>query len=252
MNEITAILVDDEKNSTEVLATLLGMHCPDIKILSWAHSVKEASVQIREQKPDLVFLDIQMPLQNGFELLKSFGSAIPFEVIFVTSYNHYAINAIKFSALDYLLKPVDISELKAAVKKARAALAEKKDTSFQISHLIKNLSMDEINKSVIVHHKDKVHIVRNNDIEYILSEGRYSNLFLNNRSNFMIPRNLKEFEEYFEQCSTLLRINKSTIINVNLLKSYTKGEMCIIEMESGTTFEVSRRRKQEILQKIKR
>lgn len=252
MKEITAILVDDEQNSVEVLKALLDIHCPEVRILSHANSVKEAFSKIKEYEPDLVFLDIQMPVQSGFDLLRSFGSTIPFEVIFVTSYDHYAINAIKFSALDYLLKPVDITELKDAVKKAQLALGEKKDPSFQINHLIKSLSVEEVNKSVIAHHKDKVHIIRDSDIEYILSEGRYSQLFLNNRSSFVIPRNLKEFEEYFEDCPVLLRINKSAIININLLKSYTKGETCMIEMESGIVFEVSRRRKQDILHRLKK
>src|SRR5687768_7808677 len=129
--KINSIIVDDEKNSREVLQTLLAKFCPEVNIVGEAASVKDAYQIISKTNPDLVFLDIEMPMGNGFSLLQKFDT-IPFSVIFITSYDHYAINAIKFSAIDYLLKPVETSELKCAVSKA---ISKKKE----VNHYIINL-----------------------------------------------------------------------------------------------------------------
>ncbi len=246
-----AIIVDDEKNNIEVLQTLLTSYCEDVEIVATASSVAEAYEKINTFSPELVFLDIQMPVQNGFELLKMYGTDIPFEVIFVTGFDHYAISAIKFSALDYLLKPVDIDELQQAVEKAKGIIERKSSTAVEKSQLIENLAASELDKSFVIHDKEKVNVVKASQIEYIHSEGRYSQLFLFGGAQFLMARNLKEFEEYFSENGYFLRISKSVMINMNALKSYTKGEICIIELNSGTSFEVSRRRKQEILQRIK-
>lgn len=247
-----AIVVDDEKNNVEVLQTLLNTYCPEVTVVGVAHSVQEAYTKINELRPDLVFLDIQMPLQNGFELLRMFTPHIPFEVIFVTGYDHYAITAIKFSALDYLLKPVEIEELKWAVEKAKNTLARKYNSSLEQQQLIENLHAQELDKTIVIHDKEKVSLVKISEIEYIQSEGRYSDVFLQNGQHYLMARTLKEFEEFFQGNEAFLRINKSVIIYLPTLKSYTKGETCIIELASGNSFEVSRRRKQEILQRLKK
>lgn len=247
---IKALLVDDEKNGVEVLHTLLSRHCPDIYVQGTAASVAEAYEKVCVLQPDIVFLDIQMPVQNGFELLKLFGEYVPFKVVFVTSHDKYAINAIKFSALDYLLKPVEVIDLVAAVNKAISAVLGNEKNNNLVLRLIDNLGSLQVDRTIAFHDKDKVGFVRNKDIEYISSEGRYSKLFLSNGKNYMVAKNLKEFEDYFEEEGPFLRINKGIILNLNYLKSYTKGELCIIELTSGISFEVSRRRKQEILQRL--
>jgi len=251
MKKIRAIIVDDEPKGVEVLKTLIEINCPEIEIIRTATSVEQAIEYTEHLIPELIFLDIQMPIQNGFDFLKHFSSNLNFEVIFVTSYDEYAINAIKYSALDYLMKPVEISELKAAVEKASIRINEKRSTSIMIESLIQNIYNSDTEKNIIVHGNDKVNIVRLNEIEYITSDGRYCKIFLTSGTDLMIAKNLKEFENPNDQSSPLLRINKTTMINTNFLKSYSKGEPCIIEMNSGITFDVSRRRKQEILQKLK-
>lgn len=247
-----AILVDDEKNNVEVLLTLLNIYCPDVTVVETANSVQEAYTKINALQPDLVFLDIQMPLQNGFELLKMYTPNVPFEVIFVTGFDHYAITAIKFSALDYLLKPVEIEELKWAVKKAKNTLERKLNSSVAQQQLIENLQESELDKTIVVHDKEKVSLIKVSEIEYIQSEGRYSDVFLQNGQHHLMARTLKEFEEFLQGNDAFLRINKSVIIYLPAMKSYTKGEICIIELASGNAFEVSRRRKQEILQRLKK
>ena len=192
-----------------------------------------------------------MPRASGFDLLKHFGSDLPFQLIFVTSYDQFALSAIKFSALDYLLKPVDVVELKEAVNKAIEKVTSEKSVAYLYETLLDNLNSTTINQSIVVHDRDHVNVVRMADIIYMESEGRYSKLGLVDGKTLIVARTLKEFEDYINEKSPLLRINKSTIINVNYLKSYSKGEPCIIEMNLGATFEVSRRRKQDILQRLK-
>ena len=251
INSISAIIVDDENNSIEVLKRLIQLNCPQLKVVEAAQSVDEAIQKIGLMKPDLVFLDIQMPKASGFDLLKHYGTDLPFQLIFVTSYDQFALSAIKFSALDYLLKPVDVNELKEAVNKAIEKVNNQKSVAYLYETLFNNISSSSINQSIVVHDRDHVNVVRFNEINYLESDGRYSKLILNDGRTLVVARILKDFEDYINEKSPLQRINKSAIINVNYLKSYSKGEPCIIEMNSGTTFEVSRRRKQEILQRLK-
>lgn len=250
-DNISALIVDDELNSIEVLQSLIRINCPQLTVVNSAQSVEEAIQKIELLQPDLVFLDIQMPTANGFDLLKHFGSELPFQLIFVTSYDQFALSAIKFSALDYLLKPVDVSDLKEAVNKAIEKVESQKSVAFLYETLMNNLSLSTVKQSIVVHDRDHVNVVSLADVNYLESDGRYSKLVLGDGRTLVIARTLKDFEDYINEKSPLLRINKSTIINVNFLKSYSKSEPCIIEMNSGVTFEVSRRRKQDILYRLK-
>ncbi len=251
MNEkISALLIDDEKNSRSVLKTLLSKYCPVVEVIGEASNVEEAYDSIITLKPQLVFLDIQMPRANGFNLLKKFDK-IFFEVIFVTSYDQYAITAIKFNALDYLLKPVDIDELKLATNKVLARINEKKETQPYIINLLQQLDGDLSERKFAVHSGEKVKMIGEQEIVYIEGDGRYSKIFTNLGAQFTTPRNLKEFEDFYGESSSLIRISKTFILNVRYIKEYSKGEPFIITMTNKKTFEVARRKKAEILLKLK-
>lgn len=250
MEKITTILVDDETKNREVLRNLLTNFFPEVEILGEADSVESAFKLVNEKNPQLIFLDIQMPRSSGFNLLKKFET-VPFEVIFVTSYDQYAITAIKFSALDYLLKPVEVKDLRLAIEKAKKSIDLKLKSEGQIINLLNNLDIENKERKVAVHVGDKVELISATDILYIEADGSYSKIRTAN-DRYTTAKFLKDFEEYFGENSDFVRIHKSCLINARHLKNYSKGEPCFIEMSDGITFEVARRKKQEVLERLKK
>lgn len=250
-NNITAILVDDESNCRDVLKELLGKFAPDIYISGEAEDVEGAYSLIERTNPKLVFLDIQMPRASGFSLLQRYRE-VPFAVVFVTSFDKYAINAIKFSALDYLLKPVEVGDLKDAVQKARKAIQLEKNSSLQVINLLNNLNKDSQDHKIAVHTGDNVRLLDSDSIVYIEAEGRYCNIYTTKDERLTTARYLKDFEEYFEGNSFFVRIHKSFLLNIKKIRSYSKGEPCVVEMNNGKRIEVARRKKQEILEILKK
>ena len=243
---ITALVVDDEIDGQEVLQNLLNRYFPGISVLAVASGVDEAFDLIARHNPDLVFLDIQMPGKDGFELLKQY-TEVPFGVIFVTGYDQYAINAIRFSALDYITKPIEIPVLFEAIKRAQKAILEKQENRLQIINLLYNLEADPEAQKIAVHHAEKVYMLATSRIECIEADGRYSKLSTTDAREFYTARCMREFEEYLADNPHFVRISKSCIININYLRSYDKGEPCILEMNNGRSFEISRRRKSDVL-----
>jgi len=248
---ITAILVDDESNSRHVLRTLLERNFPEIDILGEAASAAEAFQLIQKVGPQLVFLDIQMPRADGFSLLKRFDE-VPFEVVFVTSFDQYAMNAIRFSALDYLLKPVEVSDLGNAIRKAEKRISEKQGSHSQIINLLRTMDGTSGPQKVAVHVADAVKLIDERTIIYILADGSYCTILTDSGERFTTARYLKDFEDYFGQPGTFVRISKSVLINSGQIAKYSKGDPCMIEMTNGELFEVSRRKKVEVLAALKR
>jgi two-component system LytT family response regulator len=248
--ELRAILVDDEIKGREVLRNLLQRFFPEIEILDETESVEQAYKSIALHKPNLVFLDIEMPGSSGFNLLRKFD-VIPFEVIFVTSYDQYAITAIKFSALDYLLKPVEVSDLREAVQKAKRSIETKQQKSSFVVNLLNNFDDVAFDKKVAVHDGDKVVFVSAKEIIYIQADGSYCKISVAGGKRFTTAKFLKDFETFFGEKSSFVRIHKSCMINADHITNYSKGEPCFIEMNDGVTFEVARRKKQEVLEKLK-
>lgn len=250
MTKIRTLIVDDESKSRLVLSKLISRNFPEIELIGEASNVEEAYDFIIQKKPQLVFLDIQMPHADGFSLLKQFDS-VPFEVIFVTSFDHYAITAIKFSALDYLLKPVEVSDLFPAVKKAVERIEKKQENQPQIINLLRSIDDLPQTHHITVHVADSVRIVKETSIISITAEGNYCIISTNEEERFTTAKNLHDFELYFGNDSSFVRINKSLMINVKMILKYSKGEPCIIEMVNNEIFEVSRRRKPQVLEKLK-
>lgn len=249
-NRIRTIIVDDEKNSREVLSKLLELKHPEIEVVGEAINVEDAYGLCLELKPQLVFLDIQMPRADGFNLLKKFDE-IPFDVVFVTGFDQYAITAIKFSALDYLLKPVEIDDLNYAIKKAIKNMGLKTSSQAQIINLLHSLDTDTFDRKFATHSGGKVKMLSEKSIVFIEGDGRYCHLTTDTGEVFTTPKNLKEFEDYFGIKSTLIRISKSLIINSSYIKEYSKGEPFIIKMTTDELFEVARRKKPKVLEKLR-
>lgn len=251
MDKLSALLIDDEAKSRHGLRTLIGRFCPEIVICGEAEDIEEAYIQILAQQPELLFLDIQMPNGNGFSLLKKFET-LPFEVIFVTSFDEYAINAIKFSALDYLLKPIEVNDLITAVNKAVKKKAGRQDSQTQLINLLNISDKNQLDKKIVAHQNDKVVLIPVDNILFIEAENRYSHIHTSGNEKFTISKTLKEFEDFFSDNPAFIRINKNEMVNINYIHNYSKGEPCIIKMLDGKTFEISRRKKQEVLDRLKK
>jgi two-component system, LytTR family, response regulator len=250
MKKINSIIIDDEPANRNVLASLLERHCPAIQVIGTAESADEGYQAINELKPDLVFLDIRMPVKSGFDLLKMF-SEIDFKVIFVTSYDQYAIQAFEFNAIDYILKPIDYAKLIKSVNKVEKSIDQKSHDS--IIHFIH--SIDEKNqlvKNISVHQSDKVHVIDINDICYIQASRNYSEIITDTNQKLLSTKTLSDYEELLNNHSNFLRINKSILVNINYIKEYTKGSSCLIMIKNNDVeLEVSRRKKSEIIQFLK-
>jgi two-component system LytT family response regulator len=247
---ITTLLVDDEDHNRNVLRLLLEKHYPNLQIVAEAASADDAFLKIGEHKPALIFLDVKMPQKNGFDLLKMF-TAINFEVIFVTAYDNYAIRAFEFNALGYVLKPINTSKLLKTVEKAVQKI-NANISGESILQLVNTISNTEYTLNRFsVHHNDKVIFVNIPDIMVIEAKEDNTTIQLLDNTRYYSSKNLAKYEDALGENDLFIRINKSTIINTNFLKNYSKGELCIIEMKNGQTFEVSRRRKSEILKRLK-
>lgn len=249
--KLTCILVDDEMNGREVFRNLLGNFFPEVDIVGEAENVDQAYELILKTKPQLVFLDIEMPRSSGFNLLRKFDK-IFFEVIFVTGYDQYAITAFKFNALDYLLKPVEVSDLKDAIERTKKRIIEKSATAPLVINLLNAIEDKDGDRRVAVHNGEKVELIETKNIRYIQADGSYSKIKTSENQSYITSKFLKDFEEYFGEKNDFVRIHKSCLINVMHIKNYSKGEPCFIEMNDGVIFEVARRKKQEVLEKLKK
>jgi two-component system LytT family response regulator len=248
--EMKAIIVDDEFSNRDVLRSLLTLVCPDVIIAGEAASAKAAYDLICLEGPDLVFLDIQMPHENGFDLLRKF-ERIPFDVVFVTSYNEYAIDAIRFSALDYLLKPVEIPLLQSAVEKAKNRIASGNLRMPQIVNLLHNTDKMQQEKKIALHTSENVVFVSVNEIICIVGDGNYSYIHTTDLNRYVSSKTIKDYEGFLAESGFFIRISKGCLINAHHIKEYSKGDPCIVTMKNGMSFEMSRRKKQEALEALK-
>lgn len=250
MNKISCVLIDDENPSLVVLSGLLAKYCPDIDIVARSRNITEAYNAITSHQPDLIFLDIQMPGGDGFELLRKF-EAVNFDIIFITSFDKYAMNAIKFSALDYLLKPIVINDLLQSMEKVRKRKAEKEKHHQWVLHLLDNMDSAEPSKKIVIHHQAQVKLLQLSDIVCFEAESNYTNVFMNDGIKYTPARLLKEFEDYLANHVNFIRINKKAIVNLDYITGHSKGEPFILFLKNGKEYDVSRRKKTEIMRRIK-
>jgi two-component system LytT family response regulator len=227
------------------------MMAPDCVVVGEADNVDTAYELITQHNPHLVFLDIQMPKGNGFTLLKRYEK-IDFEIIFVTSYDQYAIDAIRFNALDYLLKPVDLDLFQAAVDKARLNIRNKASKELKILNLIDTLeNEDQDNQKIVVHQKDQVLLLKISEIVYLEGDINYTHVHTET-STYVLSKTLKEFEDYLHEMSSMVRIHRKYIVNTSFVRSYTKSDPFTITLSTGIELEASRRKKSDLLAGIKR
>ncbi|MEO0472644.1 MAG: LytTR family DNA-binding domain-containing protein [Bacteroidota bacterium] len=245
---LKAIIVDDEMASRETLRNYLGKYCPNIEVADEAESVRTGLEKIRQHKPQLVFLDIEMPFGNAFDLLEQVED-INFETIFVTAYSHYAIKAFNFSAAYYLLKPIDIDELVAAVEKAEQAI-EAKSNGLHTRILLENMhAMNQKNQKVVLPVLDGFEVVLVKDVLRCQANGNFTDFYLLDGTKKMICRSLKFYEDILTDLG-FMRVHKSHLVNLEYITAYKKGKGGQLVMKGGDMVDVSPRRKQDLLERF--
>lgn len=247
--KIKAIIVEDEKNNRENLSKILSEYCPKVELVAECASAIEGRKAIAKFQPDLVFLDIEMPGGNGFSLLESIDE-IDFEVIFVTAFDHYGIKAVKFCALDYLLKPIDILELSKAVEKVESRIAEKSE-NLRMKALLSNRQLENINPKIALPLSDKIEFIEISSIIRCEGEGNYTHIYLKSGDTILASKTLKEFDELLTD-HNFLRTHQSHLINLNEVKSYIKSDGGYIKMKDNTSVSISRQRREMVLEKLKK
>ena len=244
---IQTIIIDDERHSCDALKMLLGKCCPQIEVKAICNSAKDGLQKINELNPDLIFLDIEMPHMNGFQMLEQL-SKIDFEIIFTTSYDQYAIKAFKFSALDYLLKPVDREELEKAIQKVSKKINP--PVSQQLEILLQKINQPTIAvQRIALPTMQGLEFVLVNSIIYCSSSNNYTEFFLKDKKKILVSRTLKETEDMLTD-HAFLRVHNSHIVNLNAITKYVKGEGGYLIMEDGSTIDVSRSRKELLMQRL--
>lgn len=244
---IKAMMVDDEQSSLDLLHWLVTQYCPDITAIKTARSVQEALPVIHSFKPDIVFLDIQMPHQSGFDLLTTIDNW-NFEVIFTTAYNEFAIQAIRFSALDYLLKPVDETELKKAIERYKAKRIYAPAGQLLFRNFIQNISQGSKEKfKLALADTTEIRYVQLDEIIRLQAESNYTHIFLTGNKVFVSAKTLKEYDEIL-QGHKFLRVHKSHLVNPAHIELYDKQG--ILHMSDGAKVEVARRKKDFLQQSL--
>lgn len=243
---ITCVIIDDERQAREVLKKLLKRYFDDtINVLATASSISEGVKFINQFNPNLVFLDIEMPEENGFELFKYFDH-FHFDVIFTTAYQQYALKAIKNSALDYLLKPVNFIDLKEAITKLEKKIKAGQKQE-RIEAMLSNIAIGEdIKNKIAIPTMSGFRLETINSVVYCEADENYTKIHLNTSESFIVPRTLKLFEELLPK-KYFFRVHKSYLINLNYIKNYTRTDGNKVTLENGTELDVAVRRNEEFL-----
>lgn len=243
---LKAVLIDDDESNLSSLSEKISNHCKQVQIIDCCDNPEDGIRIIDELKPDLVFLDIEMPQMNGFVMLQQLTYK-NFELIFVTAYDHYAIKAIRSCALDYLVKPVEIEELKRAVARAEEKKKQPPSSS-QLDLLIGHLQKKQT-KLLTIPTSDGLQFINIENIIYLEASDNYSNIYLSTNQKYLVSRTLKDFEELLP-ADIFIRIHHSTIVNKFYVDKYIRGEGGQVVMRNGNVLDVSKRKKSDFLQAI--
>ena len=242
-----AIIIDDEKRARISLSLLMQEYCPNVKIVADCENLPEGVKAIRKHNPDLILLDIEMPGHSGLELLDFFDeNEVNFSIIFTTAYNEYALQAFKFSAIDYLLKPINPTQLVDAIKRLEKNI--QKFENFQV--LKENISRENLTK-IAVPSRNSLIFIDITKISYIKGEGAYSEIFCHHGTKNLVSRNLKNFEDILCNDNRFLRVHKSYIVNLEQVVLFNKSDGGSLSLEDKSQIPVSPEKTQLLLEKIK-
>lgn len=240
--KLSTIIIDDEPDSISLLQLQLVRHCPQVEVVASFTSSVKAINEIESLKPDILFLDIEMPLISGFELLEKILH-LNCSVIFITAYNQYALKAFRFNALDYLLKPVDSNELMEAVQKAEKQI---KPTSAQLN-LLQRQMRGEIPTKIAIPGQNGVSFISLDEIIFVEASDNYSKIILADKKIFTVSKTLKNVQDVLEE-SHFLRVHRQYIVNLNHIKQFNRNESILI-MDNGEHLPIARNQKERLIEK---
>lgn len=243
-----AIIIDDESDARDALFLVLNRYCPEIEVICTIENPEEALIAINKYKPDLLFLDVQMPLMNGFDMLSRLDRP-DIMVIFVTAHDKYAIQAIRFSALDYLLKPIAAEELQMAVRRAFDKLNRSENPVRMKSFLNNTRSKQDHLGHLSIPTMEGLLFLDINEIIYCKADDNYTEIILNKNQKVIVSKTLKDIEEMLEGYS-FFRIHQSWLINLKWMQRYVKGDGGQVIMKDGRAIDVARRKKEDFLSRI--
>jgi two-component system LytT family response regulator len=246
---IRCVIVDDESKAREILAEMLKLYCNSVEVVGQAYNVSSAYEVINKEKPDLVLLDIKMPDGSGFDLLNKFGN-IDFKVIFITAHEEYAIKAFRFSALDYLLKPIDPSDLMSAIEKI--AENQSADTINEQYDAFKSDFFEDghqKDKRIVLKTQENIYVIYLKDVIRCQSEKNYTYFFFSNRERIIVSKTLKEFEDLLSEFN-FMRVHRSHLINLKYIDRFEKNDGGMVIMTDGSKVEVSHRKKDALVNYI--
>lgn len=241
---IKAIIIDDEQHCIDRVVTLLKPYKSTIDLTGQFTSVENGVEGIRQLKPDVVFLDIQIHDKTGFDVLKTIDN-YDFEVIFTTAFENYAIQAFKFSAIDYLLKPIDKQDFDDALQKLNTKI-QAKDFSQKVEHLLNNISKKDKQKRITIPTTEGLEFLEVSNIIRCEADVNYTNIYTINRKKITVSKTLKYFETLLSNCN-FFRVHNSHLIHLDYIEKYTKGKGGYVTLTDKSTIEVSTRRKEEFL-----
>jgi two-component system LytT family response regulator len=245
LNMLRTIIIDDEPHVRKTLARMIKEECSNVKLLKSANGVKSGLKAIEEQNPDLVLLDIKMDDGTGFDLLKK-AEPINFKVIFITAFDQYAIQAFKFSAIDYLLKPVDPEDLVRAVNRAEQMMQQ--DFSTQLKALDENLKTQEPKgKKIILRTSETVYLVKVSDISYCESDLSYTQFYLADGQKILVSKTLREFDDMLKEFG-FFRVHKSFLVNLLAITKFEKADGGYLVMENKDRVPVASRKRDQLLE----
>lgn len=244
---LSAIIIDDEQKGRIALREKLKNYCPEIELVGEAGDGIEGLKLIKKQNPAIVFLDIEMPRMGGFEMLQELPEK-NFHLIFITAYDHYAIKAIKYAAFDYLLKPVDIEELRSTIQRIETKSNQR--IAKQVEVLQQNLSDQSAFAKIAIPTKDGLLFFDTNDIVHLEAESNYTSIYFSDKPMLLASRTLKDFEDLLPS-QIFFRTHHSHIVNLHYIKRYIRGDGGQIELINGNYVSVSRRKKDEFLKKVR-
>ncbi len=248
MEKIKAILIDDELSSLQNLHQKIQEFCPDLQVIAMAQKPEEAMLLIKHHKPDVIFLDIEMPKMSGFRMLEELGEC-DFEIIFTTAYNHYAIDAIRISAFDYLMKPIAIKELQVSVDRL-SKMRSFSQTREKIDILKNSMSEKKSQEDKIaIPTSEGLEFIPIKNILHIESSSNYCKIFFTESKSLLVTKLLKDFEDMLQPYH-FYRIHNSHLINLNYIQKYVKANGGQVMMKDGTVIDVARRKKEEFLKMI--
>ena len=243
MTKLKTILIDDEPDCINLLKFELNQHCPQVEVVGTFNSTTKALNEIELLNPDLIFLDIEMPVINGFELLEKL-MPIRFNIVFVTAYNQFALKALKVNALDYLVKPFDITELVEAVAKAKRNIHP---TQHQLENMQREMKGTATSK-IAIPGQNGVTFIEINDIVFAEASNNYTKLILLNKQQHIISKTLKDVQDVLE-ARQFLRVHRQYIINLNHVRQFFRGDNMYVVMDNGENIPVARSQKDKLVER---